>query len=115
MGTGLAAAGADHAVVETEEQERRRPLANKDRPVVLVGELEQRRDANGAEGGSVPRLLRHVIGDAEERLLCFCGLLFRLRHQATPLAFALCSVGMGTPAVTRLPSRSDTDASRSAT
>src|SRR5688500_15042549 len=111
----LATAGADQAVVEAEEEERRRPLADRDRPVVLVSEFEHRRDANRDEGGPVPRLLRHVIGDAEARLLCFCGVLFRLRHHATPLAFALCRVGMGTPALTRLPSRSDADASRSAT
>src|SRR5215212_2647962 len=76
----LLAAGADEAVVETEQQKRRRPLPDEDGPVILLGQLEQRRQADRAQGGPVPGLLRNVVGDAEEALLRFCRRLLALGH-----------------------------------
>src|SRR5215203_4285274 len=44
----LATAGMNQAVVQPEEQERRRPLPDEDGPIVLVSQLEHRRDADRA-------------------------------------------------------------------
>lgn len=41
---GLGGGGADDSVVEPEEEEGRRPLADEQGPVVFLGELEASRD-----------------------------------------------------------------------
>src|SRR5215203_1845403 len=82
----LAAAGANQPVVESEQQERRRPLSDEDGPIVLLRELQQRRDADRSEGRPVPRLFRDVVGDAEKRLLRFCRLVLCLCHNESPFA-----------------------------
>ena len=58
-------ARADEPVVQTEEDEGRRPLPDEQRPVVPVRELERGRDADRRQGRPIPGLFRNVVGHSK--------------------------------------------------
>src|SRR5918912_721848 len=64
-------------VKQAEQQERRRPLADKGAPALLASEPEQSRDGNGGHRRPVPALPRDPVGDPEVVLLGLLSLFHR--------------------------------------
>src|SRR5690349_15679199 len=62
-------AGLQEPVVEAEEQEGRRPLADENAPVILPRHLESGRGDDRPDGRPVPGLLRNAVRDLEVGLL----------------------------------------------
>ena len=66
----LLAAGAEKPVVEGEHDECRRPLADEQRRVILLGKFEPGGGEDRTDRQPIPCFFRNVVGDAEELLLC---------------------------------------------